>query len=46
MTVDPSSLSERSQTLNRSELEMTQSEAMDLSDKADVDEELIEEFDL
>lgn len=46
MTVDPDSISERSKTVDRSELKLQSSDEVPLSEKADVDEELIEEFDL
>jgi|JXWS01.1.fsa_nt_gb hypothetical protein len=46
MSTDPAHLSDRSKTVDRSELKMQSSDEVELSEKADVDEELIEEFDL
>lgn len=46
MTIDPDSLSERTKTIDRSDLKMKDDDKQSLEDNADIDAKLIEEFDL
>lgn len=46
MTVDPAPIAERTQSIDRSDLKMQGDDQQSFEDTADIDSELVEEFDL
>lgn len=46
MTVDPDPIADRTRTVDRSDLKMKSNDQQSIKDRADIDQELLKEFDL